>query len=128
MSEERSPAVSMIELQEEFVQHFERGGRKIRFLALIATVAGAYFALTYFLQLVILPFALGITSQTVDLVDPSLMALEAVGFVVALLWFLAGLRDLSFASRMARQIREIRTLQAEVAKKYGLDSAPGSQS
>jgi hypothetical protein len=121
MSEDKDPNVSMIEFQEEFIQHYERGGKKIRLLALIATLAGGYFAFVYFLQLVILPFALGITSQTVNLIDPSLMVLEAVGFTIALLWFLTGVRDLIFANRMARQIKEIRTLQAQVAKKYGLN-------
>ena len=124
MSEEKDPSVSMIELQEEFVQHYESGGKKVRFLALVATVAGGYFALVYFLQLVILPFALGIRSQTVDLVDPSLMALEAVGFAVALLWCLAGIRDLAFAGRLAWQVMDLRALQAQVAEKYGLDKQP----
>ena len=45
MSEDRDPEVSMIEMQEEFIQHMERGGRKIRLLALVATLAGGYIAL-----------------------------------------------------------------------------------
>lgn len=120
MAKETDPNVSIIELQEEFLEHYERGGKKIRFLALIAILAGGYFAFTYFLQLVVLPFMLGITSQTVNLVDPSLMAFEAAGFIIALLWFLAGLRDLIFANRISRRISEIRTRQAEIAKEYGL--------
>lgn len=124
MPEDRDPNVSMIELQEEFIRHYERGGKKVRFLAFVATLAGGYFALVYFLQLIILPFALGIRSQTVNLVDPSLMALEAVGLAIALLWFLAGLRDLAFAGRLARQVREIRALQAQVAREYSLDKEP----
>ena len=125
MSEDKDPNVSMIELQEEFIQHMERGGRKIRVLALIATLTGGYFAISYVLQLAIVPYALGITRQTVILVDPSLMALEAVSLAVALLWLFAGVRDLSFQGKMAKRIKEIRALQAEVAKKYGLEN--GSQ-
>ncbi|MDE1852138.1 MAG: hypothetical protein KGI38_00105 [Thaumarchaeota archaeon] len=121
MSEDKDPNVAMIELHEDFIQHMERGGRKIRTLALVATLASAYFAFNYFLQLIVFPFGLGITSQTVDLVDPSLMALEAVSLVIALLWFVSGLRDLSFARRVAKQIKEIRALQAQVAKDYGLN-------
>ena len=91
---------------------------------MIATFAGGYFALAYFLQLVVLPYALGITSQTVNLVDPSLMAAEAVSFTIALLWFFAGLRDLVFARKLSSRVKEIRALQAELAKKYGLVGVP----
>jgi len=77
--------------------------------------------LLYFLQLVIFPYVLGITSQTVNLVDPGLMGLEVVSLAIALLWLYAGLRDLVFQGRMAKQIKEIRSLQAQVARKYGLD-------
>ena len=120
MSDERDPNVSVIELQEDFLQHMERGGRKIRTLALIATVAGGYFAISYFLQLVILPFGLGITTQTVNLVEPGLMAIGAVSLAISLLWFAAGIRDILFQRRLARQISEIRALQAQTARKYEL--------
>jgi len=120
MSEDKDPSVSIIELQEEFIQHMERGGRKIRLLALIAIIAGAYFALNYFFQLVVLPYGLGITSETVNLVDPALVALGAVGLVVSLLWFYAGVRDLVFERRLAKRIREVRELQSQVAQKYSL--------
>jgi len=89
-------------------------------LALIAVVSGAYFALNYFLQLVVLPYGLGITSQTVDLVDPALVAAGSVSLVISLLWLYAGLRDLMFGRRLEKRIRELRQLQAQVAQKYGL--------
>ncbi|HYA56697.1 MAG TPA: hypothetical protein VED22_07885 [Nitrososphaerales archaeon] len=120
MSEDKDPSVSIIELQEEFIQHMERGGRKIRLLALIAIIAGAYFALNYFFQLVVLPYGLGITSETVNLVDPALVALGVVSLVVSLLWFYAGVRDLVFERRLAKRIREVRELQSQVAQKYSL--------
>jgi hypothetical protein len=120
MSEDKDPSVSVIELQEEFIQHMEQGGRKIMLLAVLATLAGAYFATSYFLQLVVLPYVLGITTQTVNLVDPGLMAAGAVSFVISALWLYAGLRDLIFGRRMAKRIKEIRVLQSEAARKYGL--------
>ncbi len=127
MSEDRDPNVSMIEMQEEFIRHMEKGGRKVTLLAAIATVAGAYFAVNYFLQLVVFPYWLGITTQTVNLVDPGLVAAGAVSLAVSLMWLYAGLRDLAFGRRMARQIREIRGLQSQAAMKYGLgpDGADG---
>jgi hypothetical protein len=122
MSEEKDADVSMIEMQEEFIQHVERGGRKIRLLALIAMIAGAYFAINYFVQLVVLPYGLGIRSETVNLVDPSLVALGVISLVISVLWFYAGLRDFIFERRLARRVKEIRELQARVAQKYSLEN------
>ena len=123
MPEGEDPSVSMIELQEEFIQHMERGGRKITLLAAIATIAGAYFAVSYFLQLVVLPYVFGVTTQTVNLVDPGLMVVGGVSLAVSVLWLYAGLRDLMFGRVMAKRIKEIRCLQSQAAAKYGL--APG---
>jgi len=120
MSDDMDPSVSIIELQEEFVQHMERGGRKIILLALIAVVSGAYFALNYFLQLVVLPYGLGMTTQTVNLVDPALVAVGTLSLVISILWLYAGLRDLMFGRRLEKRIKELRELQAQVAQKYGL--------
>ena len=120
MPEEKDAGVSIIELQEEFIQHMERGGKKIRLLSLIATVVGAYFAGSYFVQLVVLPYGLGITSQTVDLVNPGLVGLGILSLAISLLWCYAGVRNLLFERKLAERIREVRELQAESAKKYGL--------
>jgi len=46
MSEDKDLNVPTIELLEEFMQHMESGGRKIRTLAVIASVVGAYFPST----------------------------------------------------------------------------------
>ena len=124
MAAEEDPNVSMIELQEEFIQHIERGGRKIRGLAIIATLAGAYFAIGYFAQLVILPYGLGIRSQIVDLVDPNLVAVGVASLAISILWVYAGARDLLFERRLAKQIREIRGAQSRVAREYGLEAPP----
>jgi hypothetical protein len=121
LSEDEDLGVSIIELQEEFIQHVERGGRKIRMLALVATVAGAYFAASYFAQLVVVPYGLGVTSQTVDLVDPGVVVAGVLSLAVSILWFYAGARDLLFERRLARRIGEVRRLQSEIAKRYGLE-------
>ncbi|MDG6973835.1 MAG: hypothetical protein JRM95_03280, partial [Nitrososphaerota archaeon] len=84
MPEEKDAGVSIIELQEEFIQHMERGGKKIRLLSLVATIVGAYFAVSYFVQLVVLPYGLGITSQTVDLVNPGLVGLGILSLAISL--------------------------------------------
>ncbi|MDG6985469.1 MAG: hypothetical protein JRM73_01820 [Nitrososphaerota archaeon] len=122
MPEDDDPGVSTIEMHEEFIQHVESGGRKITLLAVIATVAGAYFAVNYFAQLVVFPYVLGITSQRVNLVDPGLVAVGALSLAVSLLWLYAGIRDIMFGRKMSKRIREIRAMQARAAEKYGLGS------
>lgn len=127
MSDEKDPAVSVIELQEEFIQHMEQGGRRILLLAAVATVAGAYFTINYFLQLVVLPFGLGITTQTVNLLDPGLMAVGAVSLVISLLWVYAGVSDLTFGRRMMKRVREVRQIQSQAAQSYGLERPEDKQ-
>jgi len=121
VTEDKDPGVSVIELEEEFIKHMERGGRKIRLLAAIAILAGAYFAINYFVQLVVLPYGMGIRSETVNLVDPGLVVLGVFSLVISLLWCYAGVRDLLFQRRLAKRIRQVRELQAQVAQEYGLD-------
>ena len=128
VSDDQDQGVSMIELQEEFIQHLERGGRKITLLAAIATIAGGYFAVTYFIQLVVFPYVLGITTQTVNLVDPALISVGVLSLAISLMWFYAGVRDLLFGRRIAKRIREIRALQSQAAKNFGLVAgAPGRE-
>ena len=121
MSEDRDPYVSGIELHEEFIQRIERGGKMIRALSLATILVAGVLAVSYFSQLVILPFVLGVRSQTVDLVDPPLMALEAVILCLTLAWLYVGLRNYFFADRLERQVREIRAIQAQVASRHSLE-------
>jgi hypothetical protein len=121
MSGESDPFVSGTELHEEFIQRVERSGRAIRRLSLLTVFVAGVLAASYFGQLVLLPFALGVKTQTVDLVDPALMALEAVLLALTLAWLYIGVRDYAFVGKLERQVREIRALQAEAAKKYGLE-------
>jgi len=71
---------------------------------------------------VVLPFIFGVTTQTVNLVDPSLMAIELGLLLLTLGWFYVGLRDYRFTTRLARQIKEVREAEAELMKKYRLES------
>ena len=121
MSEDsRDPYVSGIELHEEFIQRIERGGRMIRTLALATVFVAGVLTVSYFSQLVILPFALGVKSQTVNLVDPTLMVIEMVLLAFTLAWLYVGLKNYLFANRLERQVREIRAMQMQVANKHGL--------
>jgi len=48
------------------------------------------------------------------------VAIGAISLVISLMWLYAGLRDLAFERRIARRIKEVRELQAQVAQKYSL--------
>ncbi|MDA4127479.1 MAG: hypothetical protein OK452_09830 [Thaumarchaeota archaeon] len=121
MSEDKNPNVSTIELHEEFIQHIENGGGLVRTLSVVTVVVAALLATSYLSQLV-LPYVYGVKSQTVNLVDPALQATELLLTALTLVWLYVGLRDYFFARRLAKQVKEIRAMEAEVAKKYGLDS------
>jgi len=121
MSEDRDPYVSGIELHEEFIQRIERAGRMIRALALTTVFVAGVLAVSYFSQLVILPFALGVKSQSVNLVDPLLMALEAVVLCFAIAWLYVGLKSYFFVRKLETQVKEIREIQAQVATRHRLE-------
>lgn len=121
MSEEKDPMVSALELHEEFMRHLENGGAKIGKLAVLTIIVASLLAVSYLLQLVVLPFVFGVTTQTVNLVDPSLMVFELGLLILTSLWLYVGFRDYRFTRRLTRQIREIRVAEAEIMKKYGLN-------
>src|SRR5271157_6528542 len=114
-SPEKSPVVSMIETHEEFIQHIEGGSSMMRTLSAITIVVSFVLLLAYISQL-LLPYATGVTSQTVSLVDPTLQVTEVAVSVLALLWLYVGIRDLLFSRRMRRAIKEIRALERDIEK------------
>jgi uncharacterized membrane protein (DUF373 family) len=122
MSEDKSPYVSAIELHEEFVQHMEEGADRMRGLALVTIVVAILLAASYVTQLVVLPFMMGVMTQTVNLLDPSLMVVEVVLLVLILLWLYVGTKEYLFTRRIARQIAEIREEEARLARKLKLGS------
>ncbi len=122
MADDKDAMVSSIELHEEFVQRVERTARMIKSLSLITVFVAGVLAVSYFSQLVVLPFVLGVKSQTVDLTSPPLMATEAVVLSLTIAWFAVGMRDYFFTTRVQRQVAEIRAIQAQTAEKYGVAS------
>ena len=110
---------SVLELQEELMQHMEAGSRKIRGLAVVGLGVSVVIALAYVSQLV-LPLATGTTSVQVSLTDPVLVVTEVVVLILALAWAYNSLREYLFTTRMNRQIREIRKLEHELAQKHGI--------
>ena len=117
MPEDNDPGVMAIEAHEDFLEHVERGGSKIRSLSRVTVPVASLLTISYLLQLVVFPFLLGVRAQTVDLVDPTLMAFEAGLLALTLAWLYVGVRDYRFATKLAKQIREIRELQDQKERK-----------
>ena len=115
------------DLAEEFLQHVEAGSSKIRAISIISIIVAVLLAVSYVYQ-IFLPLAAGTRLVEVDLADPALVALEVVLLVVVLVWFLVGLREYLFTVRLTKQVREIRRLEDEFAKKLGLDEVKENQS
>ncbi len=116
LSDEKSPAVAIIEAHEEFVQHIESGSSKIRVLSLVTVTVAAVLFVSYAYQF-LLPYAGGTTSVTVNLVDPTLQAAELALSVLTLVWLYIGIRDYLFTRRMAKAIREARALEKDIEKR-----------
>jgi hypothetical protein len=119
MSEdERSPGVMKIETADDFMQHIEAGGNKIRVLAVTSVVVAILLIAAYILQL-LLPFTTNTKVVEVNLADPSLMALELFLVALGAAWLYLGFREYQFTTRLRKQVKEVRTLQREVLKKAG---------
>jgi hypothetical protein len=119
--DEKEPSVEIIEAHGSFVQHIEAGSARMRALSVVTIVVAFLLLASYFYQ-VLTPFATGTTVVTVNLLDPTLLALEGVLIVVTFAWLYVGVVNYIFASRLGRQIREARTREKEIERR--LEAAP----
>ena len=55
--------------------------------------------------------------HTVDLLDPSLIAIEVVFLVLSAAWLYVGVLNYLFASRLGKQVKEIREAERELERK-----------
>ena len=120
MSEEKGDRarVAILDAHEEFVQHIESGQTRIRALSIITIVVAFLLLASYFDQ-VFTPFTTGTKVVTVDLLDPTLIALEVLLIIVTFAWLYVGVVNYLFASRLGRQIEEARAKEREIESKLG---------
>jgi hypothetical protein len=117
-SEKEEPSVQIIEAHGSFVQHIEAGSAKMKTLSTI-TIAVAFLLLASYFYQVISPFTSGTTVVTVNLLDPTLLALEAVLIIVTFAWLYVGVVNYLFASRLGKQIKEARAKEREIERRLG---------
>ena len=106
----------IIEAHEELIQHIENGQIRIRTLSIITIVVALLLAASYFSQ-ILAPFTGGQRYQTVDLLDPSLIAVEVVFLILSAAWLYVGVLNYLFASRLGKQVKEIREAERELERK-----------
>jgi len=110
--------VAILDAHEDFVEHIESGQGRIRSLSII-TIAVAFLLLASYFYQIITPFTTGTTVVTVNLLDPTLLGLEAVLILVTFAWLYVGVVNYLFASRLGRQIREARAKETEIEGRLG---------
>jgi hypothetical protein len=114
--------VAILDAHEEFVQHIESGQARIRALSIITMIVAFLLLASYFDQ-VVTPFTTGTKVVTVNLLDPTLLALEVVLILVTFAWLYVGVVNYLFASRLGRQIKEARAKEREIESKLGENKA-----
>jgi uncharacterized membrane protein (DUF485 family) len=105
--------VAVLDAHEEFVQHIESGQARIRALSVITVVVAFILLASYFDQ-VLTPFTTATKVVTVNLLDPTLLALEVVLIAVTFAWLYVGVVNYLFASRLGRQIKQARSKEREI--------------
>jgi len=107
------PSVEIIEAHGSFVKHIEDGQSRMKFLSIV-TMAVAFLLLASYFDQVLTPFTTGTKVVTVNLLDPTLLALEVVLILVTFAWLYVGVANYLFASRLGRQIKEARAREKEI--------------
>jgi len=105
--------VAILDAHEDFVQHIESGQSRIRSLSII-TIAVAFLLLASYFYQILTPFTTKTTTVTVNLLDPTLLGLEAVLILITFAWLYVGVGNYLFASRLGRQIKEARAKEREI--------------
>jgi len=113
-----APSVEIIEAHGSFVQHIEDGQTRMKALSIITMVVAFLLLASYFYQ-VLTPFTTATTVVTVNLLDPTLLALEVILIVVTFAWLYVGVVNYLFASRLGRQIKEARAKEREIESRLG---------
>jgi hypothetical protein len=112
MSDEMERGPEIIDAHQELVRHIEQSAGRIRILSILTLVVAAVLAASYVSQLA-LPLT-GTKTVTVNLSDPTNVAVELVVLSLSIIWLYVGLQDLRFSSRMKGEIKTARSKEKEL--------------
>lgn len=112
MIEKGDRETEIIEAHQVLVGHIERSTTRIRALSAVTIVVSVALSVSYIVQLLLPLF--GTSSVTVNLTDPGNQAAEVVVLALVLVWLYVGARNLTFASRIRKQIQGARSSEEEI--------------
>ena len=115
MKEEEVSPQTVLDLREEVLQRVEAVGKRIKRLASVTVFVAFLLALSYVIEMVY-PYVTGSTSETVNLRDPGLVAIEAFLTLLAAVWIYVGTSDYMFVSRLGKSIQVARARERELEK------------
>ena len=113
---EMPPQIQMLELNELFVQRIEDGTRRLKFLSVVTLVV-AFLLLVSYASQVVLPFATGQTTVTVNLLDPSLLVFEALLIALTVAWVYVGAVNFLWARRIGGRVARLRAEEDKILKR-----------
>jgi len=104
---EMPPQIKMMELNELFIQRMEEGASRLKLLSVVTLIVAVLLLASYASQ-VVLPFATGQTTVTVNLLDPSLLVFEGLLILLTVAWVYVGAVNFLWARRMGSRIAKVR--------------------
>jgi hypothetical protein len=113
---EMPPEIKMVELNELFVQRMEEGAGRLKLLSIVTLIVAVLLLASYASQ-VILPFATGQTTVTVNLLDPSLLVFEGLLILLTIAWVYVGAVNFLWARRLGLRIAKVRAEEDRILKK-----------
>lgn len=113
---EMPPGIQLARLNELFIQRVEEGISRLKVLAAVTLVVSFLLLVSYASQ-VILPFATGQTTVTVNLVDPILLVFEGLLILLTIAWVYVGAINLLWARRVGGRVRKLREEEDKMLKR-----------
>ncbi len=113
---EMPPGIQAMELNELFVQRVEEGTARIRLLSIVTLIVSVLLLASYASQ-VILPFATGQTTATVNLLDPGLLVFEGLLILLTVAWLYVGAVNFLWARRIGGRVKKLREEEDKILKR-----------
>ncbi len=110
---EMPPQIKVMELNALFVERLENGVGRLKLLSAVTLVV-AFLLLVSYASQVVLPFATGQTTVTVNLVDPSLLVFEGVLIALTLAWVYVGAVNFVWSRRLGGRIKKVRAEEDKI--------------
>lgn len=110
------PGIQAMELNELFVQRIEEGTRRLKLLSIVTLIVAVLLLASYASQ-VVLPFATGQTTVTVNLLDPGLLFFEGLLILLTVAWVYVGALNYLWARRLGDRIRKVRAEEDKILKR-----------